>query len=124
MELALRALAKLETGVRRAAERDKHLQEILRGDSNPNHRQGLILGRAPRNPEAMFRIGYHKTTHAVTYLTARRNLRGLTDAGYLVCASQGRSLVFSPAPGLEERIGARSADVGHARGTTAKITAR
>jgi len=71
---------------------------------NLNHRQRLILGRALRNPDAEFRIGYHKTNHGITYVTVRKDLLGLVAAGYLSSRKIGKRLVFSPAPGLKKKV--------------------
>lgn len=105
LELVLRLLTELQDNIQRAKKRDAELLEILRYDPSLNHRQRLIISRAMRNPQAEFRVAYHKTNHGITQTTARRDLVALVNAGYLRFVTRGRAFVYLPVPDLQERIG-------------------
>ncbi len=103
-QMASAALFDLKGNLRRVRERDKSLRDMLQADPLINHRQRSVLGRALRNADAEFRIAYHKTTHNVVYATARADLLGLVDKGYLTVEKRNRAMVFMPAPDLKERL--------------------
>ena len=84
---------------------DEEVRARLHADTSLNHRQRSILGRALRIPSATFRIGYHRTAHGIGYATAHRDFASLVEHGYLVEHTQGRAIVFTAAPDLEERLG-------------------
>lgn len=104
LRLAEASLEDLSEALRRQAERDEELRALVQRDQELNHRQRSILGRALRDPEAEFLISYHKQTHNVVYATARADLLGLVDRGYLKMSERGRTFVFMPRPNLHEFI--------------------
>jgi len=114
VQLALAALLDLSWKLHELERKDEELRELLQRDPEINHRQRSILGRALRNPQAEFRIAYHKTTHNVVYATARADLLELVEKGYLVAGKKGRAMVFRPREGLREFIegGYRADDPG------------
>lgn len=111
LEMILRELAHLAETVHRAEARDEEMLGMLRGEARINARQRRVLARAMRDPDAEFRIGFHKTNHEITYATARRDLVGLAEAGYLVCNPRGRRQVFTPAPDLPAKLGTTEEDM-------------
>lgn len=104
MQLALAALNDLTSQLRDFERRDEELRALLQQDSEINHRQRSILGRALRNPTSEFCIAYHKNTHQVVYATARADLLELVDKGFLVMGKKGRAMVFTPREGLRDFI--------------------
>lgn len=104
IRIAEEALEDLSEALRRQAERDEDLRSLVQRDPELNHRQRSILGRALRDPEAEFLIAYHRQTHNVVYATARADLLGLVDRGYLKMSERGRTFVFTPRPNLHEYI--------------------
>ena len=114
VQLAQVALLDLSWKLHELERKDEELRELLQRDPEINHRQRSILGRALRNPQAEFRIAYHKTTHNVVYATARADLLELVEKGYLVAGKKGRAMVFRPREGLREFIegGYRADDPG------------
>lgn len=104
IRIAEEALEDLSEALRRQAERDEDLRSLVQRDPELNHRQRSILGRALRDPEAEFLIAYHRQTHNVVYATARADLLGLVDRGYLKMNERGRTFVFTPRPNLHEYI--------------------
>lgn len=107
-QLTLITLRDLESHIEAWERRDEEMREILRRDPALNHRQRSVLARALRDPEAEFRIRYHKTNHSIHYTTARRDLLELQEKGYLLMEQQGKAFVFLPGPGLDELQAARS----------------
>lgn len=104
VQLALVALLDLNWKLHELEREDAELRDLLQRDPEINHRQRSILGRALKNPQAEFRIAYHKTTHNVVYATARADLLELVEKGYLVPGKKGRAMIFTPREGLREFI--------------------
>lgn len=104
VQLALTALDELRTQLDKLDRQDSELRRLVQNDPEINHRQRSILGRALRNPNAEFRIAYHKTTHNVVYATARSDLLDLVERGFLEVGKSGRAMVFRPRPNLRTYI--------------------
>ncbi|MHB9002586.1 MAG: Fic family protein [Coriobacteriia bacterium] len=103
-QLAMTALKDLTWSIERLRQRDEELRDLLQHDPDVNHRQRSVLGRALRNPDAEFRIAYHKTAHNVVYATARADMLELAEKGYLVMSKKGKAHVFKAREGLREYI--------------------
>lgn len=84
------------------------LREQLRFNPDLNHRQRTIIGRAIRLPGATFHIDYHRRSYEIAYSTARADLQGLVDCGYLQVHREGHGFVFTAEPNLRQRIAART----------------
>lgn len=86
------------------------------GDTSLNHRQSFILNEAARNRMRWTTISAHQRAHGVSYLTARKDLEELSEAGYFQKRKRGRESIYSAAPGLLERLtkptASREADGG------------
>jgi len=93
----------------RVAENER-LREQLRFDPKLNHRQRTILGRAIRLPGATFFIDYHRRSYGIAYSTARADLIGLVDRGYLRVRREGHAFVFSATPGLRQLVMEKSSE--------------
>ncbi|HRQ73691.1 MAG TPA: Fic family protein [Phycisphaerales bacterium] len=61
-----------------------------------NHRQRALLVHAVRHPDTAYTIESHQRTHGVAYGTARADLFGLEDIGYLARSKAGRQFEFRP----------------------------
>lgn len=103
---ALESLARSIDG--RMAEYER-LRAQLRFDPTLNHRQRTILGRALRLRGATFFIDYHRRSYDIAYSTARADLVGLVDRGYMRVHRDGHAYVFTAAPGLRRIVSERSA---------------
>jgi Fic family protein len=73
-------------------------------DRRVNHRQRAVLSAALSEPETVFRIDTHQRLYRVAYATARADLLGLVDLGFLSQVRRGRAFVFSPAAGFRQRV--------------------
>ncbi|MCC5995080.1 MAG: Fic family protein [Oceanicaulis sp.] len=73
-------------------------------DKSLNHRQSFILNEAARNRMRSTTISAHQKSHGVSYLTARKDLEELSEAGYFQKRKRGRENVYLAAPNLLERL--------------------
>ena len=93
-----------EAELKRMLKRDEAFVRALRNDVDVNHRQRSVLQMALSNPEAVFRIESHQKTHKVAYATARADLYGLVDLGFLKCVRTKRAFEFPVTPGLRQLL--------------------
>lgn len=125
VRLARLELDATERALQRMLKRDRALSEALLHDAAINHRQRQVLAAALNDPSAVFRIAAHQNVHGVVYATARADLLGLVDLGFLRCSRQGRAFVFTPAQGLLQRIRERAkASGGHVDLAGVDVTGR
>ena len=83
---------------------DDELITILQSHRELNHRQRSIVGRALKSPNSTFCISHHRKVHGIAYSTARADLFGLADIGFLEAELEGKKYVFRPVPNLEEVV--------------------
>ena len=102
--LVRKKLDEVEAELKRMLKRDEAFVRALRNDVDVNHRQRSVLQMALSNPEAVFRIESHQKTHKVAYATARADLYGLVDLGFLKCVRTKRALEFPVTPGLRQLL--------------------
>ncbi len=76
--------------------------ERLLERSTLNHRQIALVSHALRHPDASYTIQSHGVTHRVVNQTARTDLLGLEESGFLRRSRRGRALVFYPVGSLAE----------------------
>lgn len=103
------ALESLRSSIDIRVAENERLRAQLRFDPTLNHRQRTILGRAIRLPGATFFIDYHRRSYDIAYSTARADLMGLVDRGYMRVRRDGHAYVFSADPGLKRIITQTSA---------------
>lgn len=104
----LEALQTLDQWVEDRLTGNEALREQLRFDPTLNHRQRTILGRAIRLPDAEFFIDYHRRSYDLSYSTARADLIGLVDRGYLSVERRSHAFVFSAVPTLADLVAERT----------------
>lgn len=102
--LVRKKLDEVEAELKRMLKRDEAFVRALRNDVDVNHRQRSVLQMALSNPEAVFRIESHQKTHKVAYATARADLYGLVDLGFLKCVRTKRAFEFPVTPGLRQLL--------------------
>ena len=73
-----------------------HAERALRDNPGFNHRQIALLGRVLRQPEDVFTIKSHQTTHGITYPTAHGDLVDLHTRGLLERHKVGKEFRFFP----------------------------
>ena len=69
-----------------------------------NHRQVAFLGRLLKYPDQSYVIASHQRSHIVTYQTARTDLIGLANVGFLEMSKRGRKLIFRRISGFESNL--------------------
>lgn len=70
----------------------------------PARREAPLLGHALRHPGMRYTIESHKTSHRITYQTARADLLGLVTQQLLHQRKVARAFVFTVPPDLTERV--------------------
>jgi Fic family protein len=69
-----------------------------------NYRQRALLLHALRHPDKPYTIEGHRSSHDVTYQTARSDLLGLAAVKLMTQYKHGRSFVFIPAADLADKL--------------------
>jgi len=69
-----------------------------------NHRQRAILLNSMKNPGKRFTIEMHRKSHGTSYQTARTDLLGLVDSGFMKQSREGKAFVFFAAEGLQKKL--------------------
>lgn len=102
------AIAELHEYLRRKVDEQRHAQQLI-GHSpvlheRLNHRQLALLDHALRNPQSVYKIDRHQSSHHVTYQTARTDLLDLVDLGLLTKSKAGRAFIFIAPEDLRARL--------------------
>ena len=101
-----RAIAEFLQSLEMKAAEVRQVERVLHGDPGLNHRQIALLSHALRNPYSLYTIREHQISHRVTYETARTDLLGLKELGFLTLRKSGREYRFFPVvEQLEEKLG-------------------
>ena len=69
-----------------------------------NHRQVEVLTEAARHPDRVFTVGAHQAANRVVYLTARKDLEGLVEQGWMRRTKNGRTVEYRAAHLLKELL--------------------
>jgi hypothetical protein len=93
-----------EAAIRRALAGNQTMTRALAADRRVNHRQRDVLSAALSEPETVFRIDTHQRLNRVAYSTARADLLGLVDLGFLTQERRGQAFVFTPVAGFRQRV--------------------
>jgi Fic family protein len=99
------AIDELFAYLKRKVQEVREVEQMIRGRDDLNNRQLALLGHALREPGARFSIEGHQTSHRVVYQTARTDLLGLVERGFLESYKVGNKLYFVPAPNLSKKLG-------------------
>lgn len=98
LEVIVRAIQDLFTYLERKAKEIRTVENILK--KSPmlqdllNHRQIGLLNRALKKPHSVFYVESHRSSHNVTYQTARTDLLKLEELGLLEKHKSGKAFVF------------------------------
>jgi Fic family protein len=99
-----KALEELWAYIERRALRDRELANAVSRDPSLHYRQRALLSRAIADASSVFTIESHRASHNVSYPTARADLLGLAERGYLTMGREGRAFVFRASNGLSELV--------------------
>lgn len=98
------AIDALKQYLRRKAEELKSTKALLRPSETLNHRQTALLSHALRHPGQIYTVESHQTSHAVAYDTARKDLLGLEEKGFLLKEKRSKKYVFRAPGDLTDRL--------------------
>ena len=103
--IIVRAVADLHAYLERKVREIQTVERRVRDAGQLNHRQMALVGDALRTPDRRYTYASHAKSHGVTEETARTDLIGLQDLGYIQrAAGRGRRHQYSPAPGLGDLV--------------------
>ena len=99
------AIDELFAYVERKSAAQAALKSRLASRADLNHRQLALLDHALRHADAVFTHESHGNSHRVSLMTARADLIGLVERGFLVQRKQGKRHVFRPREDLDALVG-------------------
>ncbi len=99
-----RAIDELQQYLARKVRETQKTAALLRQSVVLNHRQLALLSHALRHPGYSYTFQSHKTSHNVTYQTARTDLLDLAERGLLAKHKRGKTFVFTAPRDLGERL--------------------
>ena len=101
LNVVSRARVELAKYLEKQAAKRKAAEAITRNDSRLNMRQRLLIQRLHNNPGTEVSISSHQKNSLIAYATARADLMGLEEYGYLTSSKSGNKLLFrvaAPSP--------------------------
>lgn len=98
------AVEELHRSLQRKAAEQSEVERMLRDAADLNGRQLVLLTHAAKHPDHTYTFGGHARSNRVTHETARADLGGLADKGFLIRRQRGRSYVFEVPDDLPERL--------------------
>lgn len=105
-DVILKAVKELHSYVREKEQTQRSLDSLLKEARHAlwNHRQTALITHAIRHPDALYTIQGHRTSHGVTYQTARADLLYLARKGLLTKHQRGKKFEFEVPGDLETRL--------------------
>lgn len=104
-----RAIDDFDHYVERKIAEQRDVKRLLLDIDSINGRQLVLLTHALKHPDHAYTFSGHARSNRVTHETARADLGGLAEQGFLVRRRRGRTYVFEPAPDLPQRLRESSA---------------
>ena len=99
-----RSIDELHEYISRRTRQLSDAQEDLRGMTSLNHRQRDLISHALRHPGQTYTVEYHRSGHDIVYETARSDMMDLVDRKLMGKKKSGKAWVFTPVPGLADRL--------------------
>jgi len=94
LEVIRRCIGKLEEYIARKMTEYQALKKRIRQQDSINLRQIDLLNHALRHTDAVFTIKGHLNSNKISWATARSDLLGLEDKGFLTRQKSGKELYF------------------------------
>ena len=104
LEVIQRAVEQLHQYLQQKIKDVRHVEALIKGSYQFNHRQLALMGNALRVPDAGYTFQTHAASHGVTHETARTDILPLVEMGFLEQRRQGRHYTFSPPVDLAKRL--------------------
>ena len=103
-QIVMKAIDDLQAYIQAKSAESRALRADLKQMRTLNHRQQALVGHALKYAHAEYTIEVHRSSHDVTYATARADLLQLVELGLFVKAKHGRKFVFEATPDLERQL--------------------
>ena len=113
------AIQGLHAYIDRKAQELASTEAVLKSGADLNHRQEALIIHALRNAGTRYTIEAHRKSQSIAYETARGDLVGLAEIGWLEMHRAGKAFVFYAPVDLPSRIRAHCARGGERRGGAA-----
>ncbi len=108
LEVIVRAIGDLYVYLEKKTKEIRTVENILRKAprlmSLLNHRQVALLNRALKKPHSTFYIESHRSSHNVTYQTARTDLLSLEKLGLLEKSKAGKAFAYAVTDALRKKL--------------------
>lgn len=107
LSVILRAIASLREYLSRKASEIQHVDTALGNtvfSRQLNYRQLAVVSHAIRNPGEIYTIESHRSSHNVTYPTARADLLKLAELGLLDKKQSGNTFLFEAVEDMNSHI--------------------
>lgn len=104
LRVVVRAIDELYKFLSRKTDEIRRTEQLVRTSIPLNHRQIAVLGHALRHPGQRYTIESHKTSHGVTYQTARTDLLDLEKKALFARVQSGRAFHFFPVDDMHDRL--------------------
>jgi Fic family protein len=98
------AIEDLHRYLQRKTAEQNEAKRMLRDTEGLNGRQLVLLTHAAKHPDHTYTFGGHARSNRVTHETARSDLGGLAEKGFLIRRQRGRAYVFEVPDDLPERL--------------------
>jgi Fic family protein len=110
LKIVMRALASLHEYIARKAQEIQQFEKELQGTAVLNHRQRALIRHAMRHPGKFYTVKGHRTSHNVSYESARSDLLDLAKRDLLEAKREGggsgNRWMFLAKPQLTGRLAA------------------
>lgn len=104
LDVTCRAVRDLHDYLKGKMSEVREVESILRSADGINHRQVALLSHALRHPGQRYTFESHRRSHNVVYQSARTDLLGLAERGFLERRRMGKQYVFTAPPDLADRL--------------------
>ncbi|MBN1257530.1 MAG: Fic family protein [Planctomycetes bacterium] len=98
------AMAELHEYIKRKTREVKEIESKMHGMTLLNHRQRALVSHALRHPYHKYIVASHRTSHGISYETARSDLLNLCERGLFSQSKSGRTWNFTRVGDFENKL--------------------
>jgi Fic family protein len=104
LRVLMRALNDLEGYLQQKMAEVSRTEKLIKGSTEFNHRQIALLNHALRHNDHVYTVTSHSSSHNIVRQTARTDLAGLEERGFLIRRKVGKAYGFVPVENLSELL--------------------